>query len=421
MEFTILKKNEFNEFSKNHKLGNFMQTIEWASLKEKYGWTPHYVGVKDEDKIIAGALLLSKKTPIGKNIFYSPRGLLIDYSNFELLSFFTKNLKRYVKKNKGIFLKIDPNIIYRVRSKNGDIIDSKTNDEPINNLRKLNYKFLGFTTYFETRQPRWTFKLLLDKSYEELKKEFEKSTRKNIEKAYKKGVKVKKGTIEDLERAFHLLDETGKRRGFINRSLSYCKNMVEFFKDNINVYIAYIDTTDYYNNMVEALKNEEKNLENIKYKMEKEIVGAKLRNQKKLAESQIKKYNSELEKAKKMMKKSKTIDIGILISVKSKDEYLSLFSGIDNNYRDFDPKYPLYDKHIIDAIKKNCKYVDFYGITGDFNKSNEYYGIYEFKKGFGGNVMELIGEFDLVINRFYYYLYKVVIFVYKKVRNIIYR
>lgn len=32
--------------------------------------------------------------------------------------------------------------------------------------------------------------------------------------------------------------------------------------------------------MVEALKNEEKNLENIKYKMEKEIVGAKLRNQK---------------------------------------------------------------------------------------------------------------------------------------------
>ncbi|HHX93677.1 MAG TPA: aminoacyltransferase, partial [Tenericutes bacterium] len=53
--------------------------------------------------------------------------------------------------------------------------------------------------------------------------------------------------------------------------------------------------------------------------------------------------------------------------------------------------------------------------------SNEYYGIYEFKKGFGGNVMELIGEFDLVINRFYYYLYKVVIFVYKKVRNIIYR
>ena len=186
MEFTILKKNEFNEFSKNHKLGNFMQTIEWASLKEIYGWTPQYVGGNDVDKIIAGALLLSKKTPIGKNIFYSPRGLLIDYSNFELLSFFTKNLKRYVKKNKGIFLKIDPNIIYRVRSKNGDIIDSKTNDEPINNLRKLNYKFLGFTTYFETRQPRWTFKLLLDKSYEELKKEFEKSTRKILKKLIKK-------------------------------------------------------------------------------------------------------------------------------------------------------------------------------------------------------------------------------------------
>ena len=53
-----------------------MQTIEWASLKEKYGWTPHYVGVKDEDKIIAGALLLSKKTPIGKNIFLFPTWII---------------------------------------------------------------------------------------------------------------------------------------------------------------------------------------------------------------------------------------------------------------------------------------------------------------------------------------------------------
>ena len=87
--------------------------------------------------------------------------------------------------------------------------------------------------------------------------------------------------------------------------------------------------------------------------------------------------------------------------MKSGREYLTLSSGVLEEYKSFTPKYALYDCHIKDAYEMGYKYVDFYGITGDFNKNGKYYGIYEFKKGFNGNVVELIGQFSLKITNFY--------------------
>ena len=61
----------------------------------------------------------------------------------------------------------------------------------------------------------------------------------------------------------------------------------------------------------------------------------------------------------------------------------------------------MYENHIMDAYSMGFKYCNFYGITGDFDPKGKYYGIYEFKKGFNGNVIEYIGEFDLKVTNFY--------------------
>ena len=60
------------------------------------------------------------------------------------------------------------------------------------------------------------------------------------------------------------------------------------------------------------------------------------------------------------------------------------------------------------------------GISGNFNKDHPLYGLYTFKRGFGGVVEELIGEFDLVISPFYYFLYNRSLKIYnfiKKLKN----
>jgi len=62
----------------------------------------------------------------------------------------------------------------------------------------------------------------------------------------------------------------------------------------------------------------------------------------------------------------------------------------------------------------NYEWIDFYGITGCFDKDDKYYGMYEFKKGFSGNVVELVGQFELKTG-FMYNIYKIG----KKIKRII--
>ena len=60
------------------------------------------------------------------------------------------------------------------------------------------------------------------------------------------------------------------------------------------------------------------------------------------------------------------------------------------------------------AVKTDNGYktYNFYGISGNLVESDPMYGIYLMKKGFGGEVLELLGEFDYPVNKPLYRLYK---------------
>ena len=67
---------EYEEFCKNSKYGNFMQSADWAKVKK--GWIPEYVAVRDENGKINGCtLVLVKKIPIlNTAMLYAPRGFV---------------------------------------------------------------------------------------------------------------------------------------------------------------------------------------------------------------------------------------------------------------------------------------------------------------------------------------------------------
>ena len=404
MNFKVITENEFREFSNKHKYESFMQTVELGNLKKELGNKVYYVGVSKSNKIVAATLLLEEKTIFDKKTFYAPRGFLIDYNDIEVLSFFTSELKKFIKEKKGFMLTIDPNVIYRVRTSDGELIDNDKvkNDLAISNLKSLGYKHFGFNKYLETIQVRWGYRLQLDKPYEEIKEHFSKSTRKNIDSCYKKGLLVRKGKIEDLPTMEAIFENTSRRKDFFFRSLEYYQKMYKHMKNLMTIYIAYLDSNVYLENTKKLLEEEkQKNIE-IDKKIKSNCVGTKLLTQKETSDKLLLKYEEELVKAKEFKKDYPNgKDIAVLLSMKSGNEYLTLSSGTLEEYKNFTPKYALYDYHIKDAYKMGYKYVNFYGITGDFEKGNKYYGIYEFKKGFNGNVIELIGQFSLKITNFY--------------------
>jgi peptidoglycan pentaglycine glycine transferase (the second and third glycine) len=58
------------------------------------------------------------------------------------------------------------------------------------------------------------------------------------------------------------------------------------------------------------------------------------------------------------------------------------------------------------CIEHHVNRYNFYGISGDFREDAADYGVYEFKKGFGGTVEQMIGDFILVLNKPAYALYE---------------
>ena len=195
------------------------------------------------------------------------------------------------------------------------------------------------------------------------------------------------------------------------------QEMYKSLEPYIHLYIAKINTKKYLENTKQFLLKEKLNKQNILGKMEIEKVGNKLNKDLELSEKLIIKYETELKEAQSLYNQFPDgVNIGTLLSIFYGNDALALLSGMDNYYRAFNPKYAMYDQHIKDAIKDGYKYSNFYGIPGDLSKDNPDYGIYEFKKGFGGEVCELIGEFDLITNKAIYSLYKLAIkaYAYKK-------
>lgn len=403
MEFCILSQEEYRAFYQGCAQASFMQSVELARLKEEYGSKPHFVGVRRDGAVVAAAMVLEDRSVLGQKEFYSPRGLMVDYHDKELLGFFVRELKGYVRKQGGFMLVIDPNVIYRWRTSEGEIVpENPTDDETVNNLLELGFTHYGFNIYLDARQVRWCCHMPLDEDYETKKARFSKQTRKNINSCIKKGLLVREGTIEDLEVMAEIFETTAKRRDFFSRSLSYYQKMYKHMKELMTIYVAYLDPTVYREHTAGLLRAAQAEVADAQAKMAAQVTGERLARTLKIAQEQVEKYTKELAKAEQFCQDyPQGKAVGCLLSLRSGNEYLTLASGALTEYRSFTPKYLMYEHHIKEAYREGFTYCNFYGIAGDFNPDNEYYGIYEFKKGFRANVTEYVGQFELKTGWFY--------------------
>ena len=74
-----------------------------------------------------------------------------------------------------------------------------------------------------------------------------------------------------------------------------------------------------------------------------------------------------------------------------------VYGASDNVYRNVMPNYLMQWEMIRWAVETGCDVYDFQGISGDMeNENGHMYGLYRFKRGFGGQVDELAGEFNYV-------------------------
>lgn len=407
-----LSIEEFNEFSKNNEQGIFFQSSYWGELKKMNGWIPHIVGVKEGYNIKGASLLLAKKIPVfNKYIFYAPRGYLLNYKDELFLEDFTKKIVRYVKKNKGIFIKINPNIEYQKRDIDGNVVEGFNNQKIIDNLKKLGYKHNGFTiTYGTDLEPRWWSVLdLKNKTEEEILKNMRGTTRWGINNSYKHGLKLVEIDETRIDEFKKLMEHTSERRGFIDRPISYYKKMYESFSKDNNIKILLVEL-----DLEENLKSLNEQLINTENKLNKTTKEGAIKEY----ESQIIAIKKKIDDDKELIKNygNNIVVAGGLFMLFGR-QVVSLFGASYREFMKFNGQYFLNYEMIKYALNNGYDKFNFFGITGEFNEESDMYGLFNFKRGFGAEVVELIGEFDLITDKFFNYIYKFMYKVYRKMKR----
>lgn len=397
MKFQEITEKEYREFWENHPLKTFLSAPEISKLREKSNWTTYYVGVKEEKKLIAATMLLSHKRHFGKYEFYSPRGYLLDFKNKELLEFFTNELKKYIKDKKGYVLRIDPYVIYKERDIDGNIVeDGIDNSDVVNNLQNLGFKKVK-TENME--QVGWMFSLNLDgKTEEQILKEMKPNTRNTIRKAEKFGITVNEISYDELDRFQNIMVETGERKGFGVRKLSYFQEMYKLFhdKNEVKYFITELDLNAYIKRLEEEKQEKEDKLNSLS--------DAKYNDgQKKNLTNEIASIDKRIIDSNKIKEESgkDVITLSGSMFMLIKPEVIYLSSGNYEEYMKFNSQYLIQWELIKYGIENGFKKHNFYGIPANINEHPKDYGIYEFKRGFNGVVEELIGEFALPITWHY--------------------
>ena len=395
MEFIEnVNKDEYNKFLDDNANAHFMQTIEFGEIRKNKRYIPHLVGMKDNGKLVCTALLLEKKLPKNYIYYYVPRGFTIDYSNHKLLKEFTDNLMTYCKKNKALFLKIDPAIKRYTIDLDGNKIDGEDNTDLINYLESIGYKHLGYNLGFENYEPRFTFRVNIDMPMEEVYKNFHATTRKVLNKGNQYNLKIYKGTEKDIYDFYETMIETSKREGIIQADIKYYEDFYKIFHDSnmSDLYIAKVNIDD-------LKKLFKQNIEETKNKETKNEV------QEKEKQDKLTKLNKQLDEINEITDKELTL--ASIITVKYKDKVWTIHGGNNSKLMSLNANYLIYYEIIKDANKEGYKLVDLFGTCGIANPdpSNPIYGIHNFKKRLGGEYCEFIGEFDLVTNKAMYKLY----------------
>lgn len=410
MEFLELTKKEFNDYANNCPYRHIWQSTAMCELRESNHWTIYYIGVKENEEIIAASALVAYPVFKGYALFQALRGYLLDYENDQLLQYFHKNAVTFMKQHKGIHFSMDPYVCHKQRNIHGqEITNGFDHSHVVQTLLTIGMTHEGFNVGVdeEVSEPRWMFALpLRDKTESELLKNMTQLTRRCIKKTQKPGFYLEELDREHLDEYQKLITHTSKRCGFSDRPLSYYEKMYDIFskQDMIKYWIITLHIDEYKSNLENEYKKEEKKKQQIEETIKKHPDNVKSANKLSAVEEVLSSLHKRINEADLLYKEhgNRIILSGAMFLLYG-DEVLYLTGGSYDAFMHFCGQYRLQWEMISYAKQHDYACYNFYGISGNFTEKD---GVFEFKQGFDGEVRELIGVFHETLNPILYKAYQ---------------
>ncbi|MFC2025828.1 lipid II:glycine glycyltransferase FemX [Chloroflexota bacterium] len=347
----MYSKEEFTRFENwNTEIASLpdahiLQTMEWGSIKDQFGWQPSFFVWRDECDFIVGAALVLERIILipgfgsGLRILYVPRGPLLDWVNHELRVKILQDLKGLARTRDAVFIKIDPDVCVGFGEPGiPGTTENKTGGEVVGELSSL-----GWIKSKEQIQFQNTVIIDLSPDEDQLLANMKQKTRYNVRLAERKGVSIRVGSDDDIDLLYQMFAETSVRDGFVIRDKNYYETVWSTF--------------------IQAKK----------------------------AEPLIAEVRGEA--------------VAGLINFYFSGRTWFLYGMSRDIHRKKMPNYLLQWKAICRAKAKESKYYDLWGAPDVFEKNDPMWGVYRFKNGLGGTVVRNIGAYDLPVRKVLYRLY----------------
>ena len=369
MTFKIISREDFYQHSLTTSNHSFLQSIEMADLLQKRGATIHYIGWEEQGTLAISAILYSLPMTGGLHYEINSGPIVTDASH---LPDFYKALQDYVKKNGGIEFILKPYDHYQVFDSNGNPTEEEQK-QLLQSLLDLGYQFDGLQVGYPGGEPVWHYlKDLTDFDAKSLLKSFNKNCSRNITTALNYDISIRNISREEIPQFKQIIEETGKRQGFEDKSLDYYYDLYDTFGKNAEFLIAEINTADalaYLDQKISLLNPSSKQYEQQLQKLEK---------QKTLVRETLADETAE------------TVPLACALIIYNPSEVTYLFGGSYTKYQKFSAAFLIQYHAMKRALEKGITLYNFLGIQGVFDGSD---GVLRFKQNFNGYIVRKMGTF----------------------------
>lgn len=214
----IHDRDTWNNTLKQLPYAHILQTWEWGEFKHiTTGWKPTRLAFYDnQDNVVAMASILTRRIAF-LAVCYVPKGAVLAYEDEGIRNFVIDYLKQFSRKQRAIWLKIDPDVPVATGLPDSD--EDKPNPIGVslkNHLTETKWRFSDDQVQFRNT-------LVMDLSHDEetLLANMSQNTRRKIRTAEKKGVTIQHASVDDLPILYDLYRVTGERDNFLTRPSAY--------------------------------------------------------------------------------------------------------------------------------------------------------------------------------------------------------
>ncbi|WP_310111968.1 peptidoglycan bridge formation glycyltransferase FemA/FemB family protein [Pseudarthrobacter oxydans] len=398
LEFAMLSDAKFEQFALKHPQNSFLQSLDFARFQRARGQQVELFGVRRDGELVAAGKLNYTTTRLGYTVCECAKGPLMDYTDPGLVRAVVELLRKRAAERKAAELRISPNLRYIARDADGaEHPDVEDNRPLVAQLGGLGFQHQGLDMNFVN--VNWMFIKSLEgiQDAEELIMGTSYRTRKAIRKAEKNGVFLEQATLETLDEFYGALSRAGDEKGFVYRERAYYEQLLrttsaEFTK----LMMAKIDIPAYRKSITERLAAESETAAGLRREVE-ETGSKKKANRLKVVQDLMDSYERSLKDIERFPDSVGVATVAAIHFVCYGDEVVCVIGGTVQDYIYFNGATSLYWGMMLHALEKGYPRYNFYGTFGISGQDEEGHGGYEFKKGFGGEVFQLVGDFVMPV------------------------